>query len=299
MIAVLLQPLVPGVAIAWGGLTHLFARQNLDGDTGLGSDNFTMCDYTVAFDTLADLGLSIATGELTSPVTGSVHPKGTMRSDCVAAYALDALITMLDTAYNNYTVINDGYDKEFDFYITYMKKTVAWVLDNSFMFNTAAAFMIDGDFRLKYGTVTRMYIRGSDGLLHTEEILRYEASVTIASSRIVGSRTVDVVVYVPTKLFPDKPESAFANLHGRLYIPDFVNGNISDDILPKIAIIETVVAHRYTSNPEHNTLIMPTITLVGVVCSSTRFFGGDLIWRVLDVRSSTFVNGEEIPTKVT
>ena len=96
-----------------------------------------MCDYTVTFDTLADLNLAIATSELSSPITGSVKSKGTMRSDCIAAYALGALINMLDTAYNNYTVINNGYDTEFGFYVTYMRKTVAFALDNSFMFNTS------------------------------------------------------------------------------------------------------------------------------------------------------------------
>ena len=103
------------------------------------ANNFTICDYTVTFDTLIDLNLAIAMSELTSPVTLSVKPKGTMRTDCIAAYALNALINMLDTAYNNYTVINDGYDKEFNFYVTYMKKAVAASLDNSFMFNTSGS----------------------------------------------------------------------------------------------------------------------------------------------------------------
>ena len=172
----------------------------------------------------------------------------------------------------------------------------------SSMFNKAAACMIDGDFKLKNGTVTNMSIRGSDGLLHMEEIMRYEAKVTIASSGAMELRdrlNVDVVVYVPTKLFRDKPECAFANLHGRLYIPSFLEDGSSDDNLPKHAIIETVVAHRYTSNAVHNTLIMPTITLVGIVCSSARFFEGNLIWRVFEVRSSTSVDGEEFPTKIT
>lgn len=44
---------------------------------------------------------------------------------------------MLDVAYNNYTVVNKGYDEEFDFYIKYMKKVVPSVLDNSFMFDTS------------------------------------------------------------------------------------------------------------------------------------------------------------------
>ena len=168
------------------------------------------------------------------------------------------------------------------------------------MFSTAAVCMIDGDFKLQHGTVTRMDIRGSDGSLHTEEILRYEASVTIASSRTAESHsTVDIVVYVPSKFFQDKPESAFANLHGKLYIPAFADDDISDNILPKKAIIEAIVAHRYTSSPAHYTLIMPTITLVGVVCSSVTLFRSNLNWRVIDVRSRTIVNGEEIPTKIT
>jgi hypothetical protein len=113
-------------------------RSSDDDLSGFADGNFTVCDYTVTFDTLSDLNLAIATTDLSSPITGSLQPKGTMRADCIAAYALQALINMLDTAYNNYTVINDGYDKEFDFYVTYMKKAVAYSLDNTFMFNTSA-----------------------------------------------------------------------------------------------------------------------------------------------------------------
>jgi hypothetical protein len=137
--AAFLHGSVSALTLSWDEATYLTPRENIDSDVGSGLDNLTVCDYTATFDTLLDLSLNIAIAEVKSPVTGIAQPNGTMRSDCVAAYALDALITMLDTAYNNYTVINDGYDEEFGFYMTYMKKTVAWVIDNNFMFNTTAA----------------------------------------------------------------------------------------------------------------------------------------------------------------
>lgn len=130
------------MSIPWDNAEHLFLRRDIDGDDGFGPDNFTVCDYSAKYNSLSELQIAMAEVEaLPGLLLGGswLNPKGTWRADCVAAYALDALITMLDTAYNNYTVVNDGYDQEFDFYITYMKKTVASVIDNSFMFNTAAA----------------------------------------------------------------------------------------------------------------------------------------------------------------
>lgn len=85
-------------------------------------DDFQMCDYTLTFKNLDDLNARA----------------GQYRSDCVAKYTLDVLIAMLDTAYNNYTSVNDGYDKEFGYYVTYMKKLIPSVLDNSLMFNQSA-----------------------------------------------------------------------------------------------------------------------------------------------------------------
>jgi chitinase len=85
-------------------------------------DDYEQCYYDRTFDSLDDLnaasdGLSV---------------------ECVAAYALDTLITMLDEAYNNYTSVNDGYDEEFKYYVTYIQDLVPKVLDNSFMFDRAS-----------------------------------------------------------------------------------------------------------------------------------------------------------------
>ena len=136
-ISTTLWVLVSALATPIDHATLLLPRSADDSSSEITVNNYTICDYSVSFNSLSDLNLAIATSELSSPITGSIKPKGTMRSDCIAAYALDALINMLDTAYNNYTIINDGYDKEFGFYVTYMRKTVAFALDNSFMFNTS------------------------------------------------------------------------------------------------------------------------------------------------------------------
>lgn len=107
----------------------LILSRELDGEELFGPETFQDCDYTASYKTLSDLNMAIA---------GQDNPShGTMRSDCVAAYALDTLITMLDTAYDNYTVINQGYNEEFDFYVKYMKKTVPSVIDNELMFDTS------------------------------------------------------------------------------------------------------------------------------------------------------------------
>jgi chitinase len=92
-------------------------------DNGYREEDLQLCDYTRKFDTLDDL--SAATDVL--------------RSDCIDFYALQTLITMLDAAYGNYTSVNDGYDEEFGYYVTYIEKLVPSVLDNSFMFDEAHA----------------------------------------------------------------------------------------------------------------------------------------------------------------
>lgn len=44
---------------------------------------------------------------------------------------------MFDTAHANYSSVNDGYDEEFDYYVTYIRKLVPSVLDKQFMFDLA------------------------------------------------------------------------------------------------------------------------------------------------------------------
>lgn len=40
-------------------------------------------------------------------------------------------------AYDNYTAVNDGYDEEFGYYVTYITKLVPSVLDKVLMFDRA------------------------------------------------------------------------------------------------------------------------------------------------------------------
>lgn len=93
-----------------------------DDDVIYGPDSYEPCDYTITFNNLDDLN-SASDG---------------LRVECVAAYAMDTLITMLDTAYDNYTSVNDGYDEEFGYYVKYIQKLVTTVLDKSFMFNVTS-----------------------------------------------------------------------------------------------------------------------------------------------------------------
>lgn len=52
---------------------------NPTGDDGFGDDDFEDCDYSLTFDNLDDLNAV----------------SSDMRTDCVAVYALDTLITMM------------------------------------------------------------------------------------------------------------------------------------------------------------------------------------------------------------
>ena len=91
-----------------------------DGDDGYGDEDYVVCDYSITFDSLDDL---------------NAH-SGSLRSDCMAAYTLEVLISMLDVAYTNYTTnVTDGYDALFDYYVKYINKLVPEVLENEFMWN--------------------------------------------------------------------------------------------------------------------------------------------------------------------
>ena len=58
---------------------------------------------------------------------------------------------MFDTAYANYTDVNNGYDDQFGYYVTYMQKLVPAVLDTQFMFDQASASDQDGFYPLGPG----------------------------------------------------------------------------------------------------------------------------------------------------
>lgn len=80
-----------------------------------------VCDFTKSFGNLDDLS----------------EAAGDIRADCLAVYTLDALINMLNTAYKNYTNVNQGYDDLFGYYVTYIEKLVPTILPSGFMFNVS------------------------------------------------------------------------------------------------------------------------------------------------------------------
>jgi len=92
-----------------------------DGDTGFDdTDSFVPCDYTLSFSNLEAVNAA----------------SGGLRADCIAIYTLQALIAMLDTTYANYTSVNDGYDAEFGYYVTYSTKLVQPTIDDTVMFDS-------------------------------------------------------------------------------------------------------------------------------------------------------------------
>jgi len=97
-----------------------------DDDDDDSFENGVPCDYTMTFDNLDDLNAA----------------SDGLRVECLAAYTLDTLITMLDAAYDHYNSVNDGYDEEFGYYVTYIQKLVPSVLNNRFMFDKARETVI-------------------------------------------------------------------------------------------------------------------------------------------------------------
>ncbi|GLI79232.1 glucan endo-1,3-alpha-glucosidase agn1 [Penicillium ochrochloron] len=81
-------------------------------------DDYQLCDYSLTYDSLEELSSAAAD----------------MRTDCVGFYTLQVLIKMLDTAYDNYTNVNNGYDEMFTYYVDYMNDLVPQILDTSLMF---------------------------------------------------------------------------------------------------------------------------------------------------------------------
>lgn len=88
-------------------------------DEGYGTELFTVCDYSRTFGSLDDLQAA-ASG---------------LRTDCIDFYALQVLLSMLDTAYANYTDVSNGYDALFPYYVTYIDKLVPEILADDFMWN--------------------------------------------------------------------------------------------------------------------------------------------------------------------
>lgn len=60
-----------------------------------------------------------------------------MKSNCIAAYTLQTLITTLNNADDNYTNVNNGYDELFSYYVTYMENLVPTILHTE--------LILDGD----------------------------------------------------------------------------------------------------------------------------------------------------------
>ncbi|KAL3477790.1 glycoside hydrolase superfamily [Aspergillus californicus] len=54
---------------------------------------------------------------------------------CLAPLTLGTLLWQLQTAYDNYTDVNNGYDEMFEYYVKYIEKVVPSVLTYSFMWN--------------------------------------------------------------------------------------------------------------------------------------------------------------------
>lgn len=96
---------------------------NGDPDDGFGGADYEICDFSLTFQGLDDLSAAA----------------GNMRSDCIAAYTLQVLIDMLDTAYNNYTNVSNGYDDLFGYYVTYIGKLVPAILEDNFMWNMSTS----------------------------------------------------------------------------------------------------------------------------------------------------------------
>nr|OQO24051.1 hypothetical protein B0A51_05021 [Rachicladosporium sp. CCFEE 5018] len=98
------------------------ASNTVDNDDNLANDDSPSCDYTLTWNNLDDLG-AVADG---------------LDEYCLAIYTLATLITMFDTAYDNYTAVNTDYDSQFGYYVTYMIKLIPSVLDNQFMFDQSS-----------------------------------------------------------------------------------------------------------------------------------------------------------------
>jgi chitinase len=60
---------------------------------------------------------------------------GKIPDHCVAQMTLKTLTILLQTAYDNYTDVNNGYDEMFGYYVKYIEKVVPAVLESAFMWN--------------------------------------------------------------------------------------------------------------------------------------------------------------------
>ena len=177
---------------------------------------------------------------------------------------------------------------------------------NANMMSSTAACMIDGDFELKNGITKTLTVRTIEGSVREAQFLKYESTVSISKSKTDSGqssedRTFFAEVWIPASFFQHHSESAFANLHGRLYMPDTDKKAANSVETSENPIIEAIIAHRYSlDTPEAATdFIAPVVTLIGTVLDSARYREGRTFSRLLIMGSSTFIKGEEKQSKIT
>lgn len=179
-------------------LNQTFSNNGTGSEESSGYDDnsdFALCDYTLTFNSLDDLSAA----------------SGSLRSDCIAAYTMQVLIDMLNTAYANYTDVNNGYDDMFGYYVTYIEDLVPEILKAGFMFNITdnqhwdtIGFLPDLGYGMNCEETPPSDLRTHFLHLFTKSLLIHTTQISIASCppAMAAQSRVAKLILVTAMSFP-------------------------------------------------------------------------------------------------
>ena len=96
-------------------------------------------------------------------------------------------------------------------------------------------------------------------------------------------------------MFYDRPVTAFASIHGVLYLRNAVNSdndNPSDSSTTPLVRVVVAFRRAIIEGQSAGGFNPPTITIIGRVASGAQSYGGSLTWRAFDVEVAA-VSGRE------
>lgn len=104
------------------------------------NNDVQLCNFAANFKSLNQLNDAVdSTNGCRAASTSESETKRSMRSDCIALYTPQALANMLDSALYNYSAVNNNYNEDYKYYVTYTRHLVPISIDNKLMFRTKDA----------------------------------------------------------------------------------------------------------------------------------------------------------------
>lgn len=167
--------------------------------------------------------------------------------------------------------------------------------------------MISGDLSLFNGLSKSLQFTDASGTSRVESYMTYTALIPTQGTKIQhrsNAQNVIVDVWAPRRFLSVHTLSAFANIHGRLFLPSYdlnLDGNsdyVANDKCLKNPVIEVVAItrHAYACTPEN--YVRPTIYMVGRIFDRAIRHPSMENWRTMDLMSRTFIKKVQMPMRI-